>query len=72
MRPTTYGQSTTSETCGCESSAPRKSFAGSDVRIEPDVAVVFPSAEAANEALRFLIRVTQDKKPKRRVPRGDL
>jgi hypothetical protein len=33
---------------------------------------VFPSAEAVNEALRFLIRVTQDKKSKLRVPRGDL
>ena len=48
----------------------RKSFAGSVVRIEPDVAEVFPSAEAVNEALRFLIRVTQDKKPKFRVRRG--
>lgn len=50
----------------------RKSFGGSVVRIEPDVAEVFPSAEAVNEALRFLIRATQDKKPKLRVPRGDL
>jgi hypothetical protein len=50
----------------------RKSFAGSVVRIEPDVAVVFPSAEAVNEALRFLIKVAQDKKPKLRVPRSNL
>ena len=50
----------------------RKSFAGSVVRIEPDVAAVFPSAEAVNEALRFLIRVTQDRKPKLPVPRGDV
>jgi len=50
----------------------RKSFAGSVIRIEPDVAAVFPSAEAVNEALRFLIRVTHDKKPKLRVPRGDV
>jgi hypothetical protein len=49
----------------------RKSFAGSVVRIEPDVAVVFPSAEAVNEALRFLIRVTHDKKSRPRVPRGN-
>ena len=52
--------------------AGRRSFAGSVVRIEPDVAEVFPSAEAVNEALRFLIRVTQDKKPKLRLPRGDV
>jgi hypothetical protein len=50
----------------------RKSFAGSVVRVEPDVAVVFPSAEAVNEALRFLIKVAQDKKPKLRVPRSNL
>lgn len=40
----------------------RKSFAGL-VRLEPDVAEVFPDAEAVNEALRFLIRVTKDKQP---------
>jgi hypothetical protein len=37
----------------------RKSFAGTTVRLEPDVAEMFPSADAVNEALRFLIRVTQ-------------
>jgi hypothetical protein len=37
----------------------RKSFGGSTVRLEPDVAAIFPSADAVNEALRFLIRVTQ-------------
>jgi hypothetical protein len=37
----------------------RKSFAGIIVRLEPDVAEMFPSAEAVNEALRFLLRVTQ-------------
>lgn len=36
----------------------RKSFGGV-VRLEPDVAEVFPDAEAVNEALRFLIRVTK-------------
>ena len=38
----------------------RKSFGRTTVRLEPDVAEVFPSAEAVNEALRFLIRVTRD------------
>ncbi|MDF0554263.1 hypothetical protein [Kamptonema sp. UHCC 0994] len=38
----------------------RKSFGKTTVRLEPDVAEMFPSADAVNEALRFLIRVTQD------------
>lgn len=38
----------------------RKSFGGNTVRLEPDVAEMFPSADAVNEALRFLIRVMQD------------
>lgn len=37
----------------------RKSFAGTTVLLDPDVAEIFPNAEAVNEALRFLIRVTQ-------------
>ena len=37
----------------------RKSF-GDTVRLEADVKEVFPSAEAVNEALRFLIKVTKD------------
>ncbi len=41
----------------------RKSFGGSTVRLEPDVAAIFPSADAVNEALRFLIRVTQQNPP---------
>jgi hypothetical protein len=32
------------------------------VRLEPDVAEMFPNAEAVNEALRFLLRVTQENK----------
>ena len=40
----------------------RKSFSGT-IRLEPDVAEIFPDADAVNEALRFLIRVTQAKKP---------
>ncbi len=38
----------------------RKSFGGKTVRLEPDVAEMFPNAEAVNEALRFLIRVMQE------------
>lgn len=37
----------------------RKSFGPTTVRLEPDVAEMFPSADAVNEALRFLIRVMQ-------------
>lgn len=37
----------------------RKSFGGSTVRLEPDVAEIFPHAESVNEALRFLIKVAQ-------------
>jgi hypothetical protein len=37
----------------------RKSFGGSTVRLEPDVAEIFSSADAVNEALRFLIAVMQ-------------
>ncbi len=39
----------------------RKSFGESVVRLEPDVSEVFPSAEAVNEALRFLIRIAREK-----------
>lgn len=38
----------------------RKSFGTKTVRLEPDVAEMFPSADAVNEALRFLIRVMRD------------
>lgn len=37
----------------------RKAFGGL-IRLAPDVAEVFPDAEAVNEALRFLIRVARD------------
>lgn len=40
--------------------ARRKSFGGTVVRLESDVAEMFPSADAVNEALRFLVRVTQE------------
>ncbi|MGB3199711.1 MAG: hypothetical protein WBA99_02345 [Nodosilinea sp.] len=38
----------------------RSSFGEATVRLDPDVAAIFPSAEAVNEALRFLIRVTHN------------
>ncbi|MGL5835907.1 MAG: hypothetical protein ACRC1Z_22150 [Waterburya sp.] len=38
----------------------RKSFAGTTVLLESDVAEIFPNADAVNEALRFLIRVMRD------------
>ena len=40
----------------------RKSFGGPTVRIETDVAEIFPDAESVNEALRFLIRITKANK----------
>lgn len=40
----------------------RKRF-GDIIRLEPDVAEVFPDADSVNEALRFLIRVSKEKKP---------
>ncbi|MGI9105269.1 MAG: hypothetical protein ACR2G4_03380 [Pyrinomonadaceae bacterium] len=43
--------------------AARKNFGGAMIRLEPDVAEVFPDAEAVNEALRFLIRITKENKP---------
>ena len=40
----------------------RRSF-GDVVRLEADVAKVFPNTESVNEALRFLIRATKDNQP---------
>lgn len=37
----------------------RKSFGGTTIRLEPDVAQMFPDADAVNEALRFLIRAVE-------------
>lgn len=48
----------------------RRSFGGV-VRLEPDVAEVFPDAESVNEALRFLIRITKENKPTIYDPKGD-
>jgi hypothetical protein len=47
----------------------RKSFGGV-VRLEPDVAEVFPDSDAVNEALRFLIRITKENQPISN-PKGD-
>ncbi|NEQ95314.1 MAG: hypothetical protein F6K30_01040 [Cyanothece sp. SIO2G6] len=38
----------------------RKEFGRTTVQLEPDVAEMFPDADAVNEALRFLIRVMRD------------
>ena len=47
----------------------RKGFGGSVVRLDSDVAAVFPDAGAVNEALRFLIRIKN--KPLLRKAKGD-
>ena len=38
----------------------RKTLGSVSVRLDPDVAELFPNSESVNEALRFLIRVTRD------------
>ena len=48
----------------------RKSF-GDVVRLEPDVADAFPDADAVNQALRFLIRVTKENQNALRPTKGD-
>ena len=48
----------------------RKSF-GDVVRLEPDVADAFPDADAVNQALRFLIRVTKENRTALRPTKGD-
>ncbi len=40
----------------------RKRFSGAVIRLEPDVAEIFPNSESVNEALRFLIRATRKSK----------
>lgn len=37
----------------------RKNFGSTIVKLESDVAEVFPNADSVNEALRFLIRITK-------------
>ena len=41
----------------------RKNFSGLTVRLETDVAEVFPDSDSVNEALRFLIKITREKNP---------
>lgn len=41
----------------------RRSFGGQTVRLEPDVAAVFPDSQSVNEALRFLMRITKESNP---------
>ncbi len=41
----------------------RKSFGETIGRLEPDVAEMFPNADAVNEALRSLIRIMQENQP---------
>jgi hypothetical protein len=48
----------------------RKKF-GDVIRLEPDVAEVFPDAESVNQALRFLIRITKENKPTLGDAKGD-
>lgn len=43
-------------------SAKRKSFGETIIKLDPNVAEMFPNAEAVNEALRFLIRITKESK----------
>jgi hypothetical protein len=38
----------------------RKTFGSLSVRLDPDVAELFPDSESVNEALRFLIRITRE------------
>lgn len=40
----------------------RKGFGQHSVSLEPDVAEIFPDSVSVNEALRFLIRITQKNK----------
>jgi hypothetical protein len=48
----------------------RKHF-GDVIRLEPDVADAFPDADAVNQALRFLIRVTKENQNALRLTKGD-
>ena len=41
----------------------RKSFGDTVIKLDSDVAKVFPNAESVNEALRFLIRITKENQP---------
>ncbi len=49
----------------------RQSFKERSIQLEPDVAAVFPDSESVNEALRFLIRITQEHKSTFRGANGN-
>jgi hypothetical protein len=40
--------------------AKRQSFGDTIIKLDSDVAAVFPNATSVNEALRFLIRITKE------------
>lgn len=42
--------------------AQRQKFGDNIIKLDSDVAEVFPNAESVNEALRFLIRITKENK----------
>ncbi len=42
--------------------AKRKQLMTENIQLEADVAEIFPDSKAVNEALRFLIRITQESK----------
>lgn len=49
-------------------SSGRKTFGGTTIRLDPDVAEVFPNSESVNEALRFLIRIAKENKVSQPIP----
>ncbi|MGA9379614.1 MAG: hypothetical protein WBV73_12675 [Phormidium sp.] len=46
----------------------RKSFCGTTICLDPDVAEVFSNSESVNEALRFLIRIAKENKASQPIP----
>jgi hypothetical protein len=50
---------------------PKRNSFGDVIRLEPDVADAFPNADAVNQALRFLIRVTRENRNDLRSTNSD-
>lgn len=50
----------------------RKKFGEAVVRLEPDVAKIFSSADSVNEALRFLIKITRENQPSSTQPNNSM
>lgn len=48
----------------------RKNFNGIDVHLEKDVAELFPDSQSVNEALRLLIRISQQSLVNRVSPKA--